>query len=274
MIRGFTALACLGCLCVLSSCTSTPRGSARTWDNPADGMQFVWIPPGSFTAEIPVDSNDPNDAGRTSPQSITFEQGFWLGRTEVTVGRFREFVNATRYVTDAERTGNRWTWRDPGFPQADSHPVVYVSYADALQYARWAGVDLPTEAEWVYASKAGTSTVFYWGDELDDRYVWHRGNTEGTGTRPAARKRPNPWGLYDMVGNAREYCRVGQGCFAVRGGAWTRCPSYRGRTGSVYEKLFDEDVSARLAKCDPNPRYAPYPWDDDRGFRCIRRAGP
>ncbi len=263
-------VACLAFVCVLSSCASAPRVSIRMWDNPKDGMQFVWIPAGSLTAEVPVDSKDPNDAGKTSPQSISFK-GFWLGRTETTVGQFRGFVKATRYVTDAEKAGNRWTWRDPGFPQTDDHPVIYVSYADALQYARWAGVDLPTEAEWLYACKAGTSTVFYWGDEVDDRHVWHRGNTEGTGTRPVGRKLPNPWGLYDTVGNAREYCKVGGSCFAVRGGAWTRCPSYRGRTGGMFEKLFDQDVAPRLEKCDPNPRYPAYPWDDDRGFRCVRR---
>ncbi|MEN6575334.1 MAG: formylglycine-generating enzyme family protein [Phycisphaerales bacterium] len=270
MIRKLLALGCLGVTFVVSSCTWAPHAATGTWRNPKDNMQFVWVPAGSLMAEVPVESDDPNDADRVSSQSVTFGEGFWVGRTEVTVGQFHRFVTETGYVTDAERAGNRWTWKDPGFPQKDNHPVVYLSYADALQYAGWAGVDLPTEAQWLYACKAGTSTVFYWGDEMDDRYVWHRGNTEGTGTRPVARKLPNSWGLYDTVGNAREYCKVDAARFATRGGAWTRCPSYRGRTGSVYEKLFDEDVSPRLERSDANPRYPPYPWDDDRGFRCIR----
>ena len=86
---------------------------------------------------------------------------------------------------------------------------MYVSYHDARSYARWAGVDLPNEAEWLYACRAGTTTKFYWGDTVDDRYLWHRCNTDGTGTRPVARKLPNAWGLYDMVGNAWEYCKTG-----------------------------------------------------------------
>jgi len=76
------------------------------------------------------------------------------------------------------------------------------------------------------------------------------------------------------VGNAREYCKVGETCFAVRGGSWIRCPAYRGRTGSVFEKLFDTEVEPRLSRCERNPKYPPYPWDDDRGFRCVRREGP
>lgn len=75
-----------------------------------------------------------------------------------------------------------------------------------------------------------------------------------------------------LLGGACSCRRVGETCFAVRGGSWTRCPAYRGRTGGLFEKLFDAEVSLRLDKCDPNPQYPPYPWDDDRGFRCVRRT--
>jgi len=205
---------------------------------------------------------------------VTFLEGFWVGRTEVTVGQFARFVKETGYLTEAEKAGNRFTWRGPGFPQEADHPVVYVSYADARRYAHWAGVDLPTEAEWLYACRAGSTTKFFWGDLVDDRYVWHRCSTGGTGTRPVARKRPNTWGLHDMVGNAWEYCRTGDGdiCFALRGASWTRCPQYRTRQGTMTGNLLEEAVEPRLQRCDPNPKFPPYPWDDDRGFRCIRRS--
>jgi hypothetical protein len=76
------------------------------------------------------------------------------------------------------------------------------------------------------------------------------------------------------AGNAWEYCKVGETCFALRGGAWTRCPTYRSRQGTMTGNLLIETVEPRLQECDPNPKYPPYPWDDDRGFRCIRRPGP
>ncbi len=274
MFHRFFALVCLGGLGFLPSCASRPGGPAAGWRNPKNGMMFVRVPAGSLTAQVPVERKDPNAPEQTAPQEITLEQGFWLGRTEVTVGQFRSFVKQTAFITDAERAGNRFTWKSPGFPQGADHPVVYVSYQDALAYTRWAGVDLPTEAEWLYACRAGTTTKYYWGDILEDRYLWYRVNTQGTGTRPVGRKRPNAWGLYDMVGNAWEYGKVGDTCFALRGGSWTRCQQYRSRQGTLTGDLLAESVTPRLARYDPNPQFPPYPWDDDRGFRCIKRIGP
>jgi len=77
-----------------------------------------------------------------------------------------------------------------------------------------------------------------------------------------------------MVGNAWEYCRVGDTCWASRGASWTRCPQYRTRQGTMTGNLLEEAVEPRLQRCDPNPKFPPYPWDDDRGFRCIRRVPP
>jgi len=276
MLRRLLAPICLAALSLLPACASRPRSPAAAWHNPKDSMRFVWVPAGSFTAQVPAERKSLDDPEKTVPQEVTFAEGFWLGRTEVTVGQFGRFVKQTGHITDAEKAGNRFTWKIPGFPQKASHPVVYLSYHDALSYARWAGVDLPTEAEWLYACRAGSTTKFYWGDLVDDRYLWHRCNTEGMGTRPVAHKRPNAWGLHDMVGNAWEYCKVGDGdaCFASRGGSWTRCPQYRTRQGILTGNLLEEAVEPRLQRCDPNPKYPPYPWDDDRGFRCIKRMSP
>jgi sulfatase modifying factor 1 len=276
MARYLFALLCLAAVILLPACASDPATRSGVWRNPRDRMTFVRVPAGSLRVQAPAEPADPQDPGKTIRQEVTFAEGFWLGRTEVTVGQFRRFAEQTGYITEAERAGHRFTWRRPGFPQEQSHPVVYVSYEDARRYSRWAGVDLPTEAEWLYACRAGTSTVFYWGDLVDDRYVWHRANTGGMSTRPVARKRPNAWGLYDMVGNVWEYCKVGPNdvSFTLRGGSWTRCPRYRTRQGPVADDLLQQTVALRLRRYDPNPRYPPYRWDDDRGFRCIKRVSP
>ncbi len=275
MPRALLVLACLASMTFLPACATRPGSPAATWRNPKDDMRFVWVPAGSFTAQVLTEGAGGNEPQKTVPQEVTFGAGFWLGRTEVTVRQFGHFVKATGYVTDAEKANNRFTWQRPGFPQESDHPVVWLSYADARSYTEWAGVDLPTEAEWLYACRAGTTTKFYWGDVMDDRYLWHRGNTDGTGTRPAAGKRPNAWGLYDMVGNAWEYCKAGEdgAGWASHGASWTRCPQYRTRQGTLTGNLLEEAVEPRLQRYDPNPKFAPYPWDDDRGFRCIKRAG-
>lgn len=260
----FCAFACL----VFSVGADYAQGQ-ETWRNPKDGMVLVRVPAGSFRVIVPVGELS---SGSNVLQTVTFSESFWLGRTEVTVAQFRKFVKATGYRTEAERAGGSLTWRAPGFPQGPDHPVVFLNHKDALNYTLWAGVDLPSEAEWLYACKAGSTNRFYWGEKLDDRYAWHRQNTRATGTRPVGHKLPNAWGLYDMVGNAWEYCRVGESCWTSRGSSWTRANSYLTRQGFVAEDLVAEGVEMRLQRADPNPPYPPYPWDDDKGFRCIRRS--
>jgi formylglycine-generating enzyme required for sulfatase activity len=260
MTRATLALLFVGGFGVLSASAAEPKPQEKVWRNPRDGMEFVWIPAGNFTAEVLDKDKKPSD------QHIAFPDGFWMGRTEVTVGQFRRFVEQTGHVTEPEKAKNRWTWKKPWFPQEDDHPVIYLGYSDALKYAEWAGVDVPTEAEWLYACRAGTSTVFYWGDKMDDRHVWHRGNA-GDATRPVAKKQSNPWGLYDMIGNAHEWCTSGK-IGVLRGGSFTRCDRYRFLDGNWIEP-FNWEVGLRLHDGSPLTQY---PWDDDRGFRCVKRA--
>lgn len=177
---------------------------------------------------------------------------FWIDVHAVTNADFARFVVATDYRTEAERFGwsfvffrflaaahpptrgvaaAPWwrevcgaTWRSPEGPGSDvaqrsDHPVVHVSWNDAVAYADWAGKRLPTEAEWEYAARGGLEQkVFPWGDELvpDDEHrcnVWqgtfpsHDTGEDGfTGTCPVGAYRPNGFGLYNMVGNCWEWC--------------------------------------------------------------------
>jgi len=111
--------------------------------------------------------------------------------------------------------------------------VVDVTWYDACMFALWVGGRLPTEAEWEYACRAGTTTEYSFGDDpkLLDEYGWYYGNS-GTQTQPVGAKKPNPWGLYDMHGNVWEWTRSDyrdRTRKVVRGGSWYDRPM-RGRS--------------------------------------------
>jgi formylglycine-generating enzyme len=177
---------------------------------------------------------------------VRITQRFYFAAHPVTLGQFSRFVESTGYVTEAERgaagsnvwDGKMWkrdpnkNWRKPGFKQNDDHPVVCVSYNDAMAYIGWLneqpneknrGYRLPTEAEREYACRAGSSGLYgrsddpeslvrianfadvsyekQFGDstciQVDDKYVY---------TAPVGKFEPNAWHLYDMVGNVEEWC--------------------------------------------------------------------
>ena len=174
----------------------------------AYGPEMVVISAGSFMMGSP-----PNEDGRVSYEGprfrVTFERGFALARTEVTVGQFRRFVEATGYVTDAERSESskvyvassgriserrRVTWEDDflGRSADESLPVVHVSWNDAKAYADWLAEQsdrpyrLPTEAEFEYALRAGSQTPYWWGEGSPDEEVE---NVTGDGDQFTDRRR-------------------------------------------------------------------------------------
>ncbi len=154
--------------------------------------EMVPIPAGRFTMGSPAsEGGREDDEGQRQVSVAAFE----IGKYEVTVGQFRQFVEATGYRTEAERNveqqgcftwseeqeGGEWwgwrsghSWRSPGFTQGDDHPVVCVSWNDATAYLEWLSREtgqayrLPTEAEWEYMARAGTQTSRYWGDDADE----------------------------------------------------------------------------------------------------------
>ena len=194
------------------------------------------LPGGSFLMgneedAYPADGEGPVRSVHLSP--------FAISSTSVTTAEFATFVDVTGHRTIAELegwsfvfaghlpddfdetrgvVGAEWwrqvfgaDWRHPEGPQSDladrgDHPVVHVSWFDAVAYAEWVGGRLPTEAEWEYASRAGRSTKWFFGDDpskIGD-YAWYKDNG-GAKSPPVGQKKPNPWGLYDMHGNVAEW---------------------------------------------------------------------
>jgi formylglycine-generating enzyme required for sulfatase activity len=175
-------------------------GTSR--ENLRDRLMYVWIPPGTF--KMGCAPPDRNCAADEKPQhQVKISKGFWMTRTEVTVGAYERFTDATGHRPPSRtKTNPKWILTD--------HPVTMVSWQDARDYCQWAGGRLPTEAEWEYAARGGRSDEIYpWGNRFDAELVNSFEHSKKKGkfleTVPVRRYETNGFNLYDMAGNVREW---------------------------------------------------------------------
>jgi len=200
-----------------------PRAGGSVREKRKDGLRYVWIPRGTFT--MGCSSGDGQcDAGERPAHQVTITKGFWMGRTEITVAAYKRFVAATgkRMPTSPVLSGRELNpdWDDEAMPMVD------VTWFEARSYCGWAGGRLPTEAEWEYAARAGSSLARYgnldeiaWYAEnsgnqrLDSSTAANEGqvsylkrlNQNGNDMHHLGLKRANGFGLYDMLGNVWEW---------------------------------------------------------------------
>ena len=210
---------------------------------------MILIPPGEFmmgsTDEqveaslktcVGIYATDPNLVSRIKtnerPQHrVVITKPYFMGTTEVTIGQFKKFADATKYATEAEQYGfgdsgakvmddkvtethkQNKSWRAPGYAVTDDSPVAQITWNDAVAFCQWLSTQekaiyrLPTEAEWEYACRAGTTTQYSFGDDMAelDEHGWFDKNSGGR-AHPVGLKQPNAFGLHDMHGNLNELC--------------------------------------------------------------------
>lgn len=222
-------------------------------------MHFALIPAGKFimgsgksAAEIAqqFDSNPSYFENERPQHEVQIEKPFYMGMHEVTIDDFKQFINMTGYKTDLERSGRGgagwddysqkfrtgiadFNWAKTGWSKSNFHPVVNVSWNDAVSFCKWlsqrekATYRLPTEAEWEYTCRAGTTSLFYYGNDPEAMApfgnIWDKtanqqfrvnyANLKGISaedgfafTAPVGSFKPNFWSLYDLHGNVMEWC--------------------------------------------------------------------
>jgi uncharacterized protein (TIGR02996 family) len=214
-------------------------------------MTFSFIPPGSFLMGSPEDEEGRRD--EETPHRVTLTRGFWLGTTPVTQAQWTAVL-----------------LNNPSYFEGEDLPVEVVSWEDGQEFCRQVSqrvgkrCRLPSEAQWEYACRAGTTTPFAFGDTLSTYQANYDGHfTYGKGARGVYRERttpvgcfpPNAWGLFDMHGNVWEWCADGYGAYqemdstdptfrdeparVLRGGSWCVPPkmcrsAFRGRNDPDY----------------------------------------
>jgi formylglycine-generating enzyme required for sulfatase activity len=207
----FAVAAIAGWLCVFGMRGSVNAEEPQTITN-SIGMKLVQIPAGEFVMGRPEEVREFNEK---PARSMRINQSFYLGQTEVTQSQFRRVMNASPWSSQYL------------VKEGPTVAASYVSWNDAVafcskltQMERRAGrlgrrevYRLPTEAEWEYACRAGSTRKFSFGDDesLLDAHAWHKSASVGPKDRlmsaqEVARKKPNGWGLYDMHGNVGEWC--------------------------------------------------------------------
>ncbi len=227
-------------------------------------LTMVWIEPGTF-AFGGSSGKQYGESTRPSKHSVTLSSGFWLGKYEVTKRQWEAVMGPRGWSDDPQNPANI-SWEEA---------QDFIETVNALSGKTFR---LPSEAEWEYACRAGTTTRFYWGDDPDeteiDDYAWFLGSEDAYEEQPVGRKLPNAWGLYDMSGNASEWCEDdwhrNPHDGPSNGSAWIDSPrgEYRVLRGGNHEN--DADGCGSASRSYTSPSSTGYYGYSYYGFRLAR----
>jgi sulfatase modifying factor 1 len=229
----FAAIPFMGLVCLLAISPRETKGSFRAMKLVTDlASEHARWNPGMVAEEDSIKKSPgrPDHTDMVRVEGGSFEMGgevdkpihtvtlsdFYIDKYEVTVAQYRQFCEATR----------RTMPDPPPFGWRDDNPIVSVAWSDAKDYAAWAGKRLATEAEWEYAARGGklSKGYRYSGSDDPDHVAWYDLNSQRT-THPIGTKAPNDLGIYDMSGNASEWCSD------LYGGAYYARSAKRNPTG-------------------------------------------
>jgi formylglycine-generating enzyme required for sulfatase activity len=245
--------------------TSEAATEAAVAPAPAESLpastEMTAIPAGPFTMGYDQGLDD-----EKPPHQVDLPE-YQMDLFETTNTQFAAFVDATGYQTEAEQAGSGRVWRDEWAEGEDNHPVVRVSWQDAIAYCEWAGKRLPTEAEWEKAARGPEGLSYPWGNE----YEAGKANDRNSGIRGTVAVGSygdgvSPYGVFDMAGNVREWT-ADAGYFPYPG---NNIPSaYYGDTLRVLRGggWFDNPPDLRTTRRNPT---APSAANWDIGFRCAK----
>ncbi len=258
------------------------------------GMKLRLIPAGEFQMGCTERKGDEFRHLNHEQHRVRITKPFYLGTYHVTRGEFRKFVKDTGYTCDGPVAAwdetfmpvirKAYSWENPGFKQTDEHPVVTISWDDAVAFCNWLSKKegktyrLPTEAEWEYACRAGTTTDYYSGD--DPKTLAGAANVRGTPgyerrTVPVGTFKPNAFGLYDMHGNAYQWCADWYDSdyyktspkddpICKNPAEWAKAGNYRSIRGGSWASTSREATSYQRGFFSQDTRYA------INGFRLAR----